>query len=133
MSLLDKYENKKRRKYNLTEEQKKTRDLKMNKDSEKLKVVVKEVVKEEEVKEEEETKEHKELREKEEKEIRDLLKKCIMEDNKKAEEIRRDLNKKPELFQNLNKTFIFDTMKEIFEEKIKNQNKIEIQQVNFLL
>lgn len=128
MSLLDKYENKKRRKYNLTEEQKKTRDLKMNKDSEKLKVVVKEVVKEEE-----ETKEHKELREKEEKEIRDLLKKCIMEDNKKAEEIRRDLNKKPELFQNLNKTFIFDTMKEIFEEKIKNQNKIEIQQVNFLL
>ena len=83
-------------------------------------------MKEEEVKnEKEETEEEKELREKEERNITEILEKYILVENKEAEEIRRILNKKTELFQNLKMTFIFDKMAELYDKKSKSEYKVE--------
>jgi len=130
MSLLAKYEKKKRLKYKLTEKQKEERDKKIEEESVLLIEKKEEDNKEEE---EEETEEEKELREREEGNIIEILKKYILEENREAEEIRRLLNKKTELFQNVKTTFIFDTMLSLFNTKLENDKKIAVQRTNFLI
>lgn len=130
MSLLAKYEKKKRLKYKLTEKQKEERDKKIEEQSVLLIEKKEEDNKEEE---EEETEEQKELREIEEGNVIEILKKYILEENREAEEIRRLLNKKTELFQNVKTTFIFDTMLSLFNTKLENSRKIAVQRTNFLL
>ena len=132
MSLLDKYEKKKRAKYKLTDEQKKDRDRKIDEESEKLETRFM-IEEEEEEEKKEETEEEREIREKEENNMIEILRKYILDENKEAEYIRRKLNRTPELFQNVGTTFIFDKMKEIFNEKYENQRKIVVQRTNFLL
>ena len=126
MSSLGDYEklkSKSRPRYKKTDKQKKDRDEIINNES---KLLESKQIKEEEVKnEKEETEEEKELREKEERNITEILEKYILVENKEAEEIRRILNKKTELFQNLKMTFIFDKMAELYDKKSKSEYKVE--------
>tara|TARA_B110000444_G_C18691094_1_gene524322 strand:- start:230 stop:637 length:408 start_codon:yes stop_codon:yes gene_type:complete len=129
-----KYENMKRRRYVKSKKQRDARDKMIETESELLKSKL--PVEEEEDIEEEETEEEKELREKEEINITNLLTKYIIEENKGAEDIRRLLNRKPELFQHLKMTFILDKMKELNETKIKILIKNRLKtpdKMNFLL
>tara|TARA_B100001989_G_C24443799_1_gene415388 strand:+ start:218 stop:619 length:402 start_codon:yes stop_codon:yes gene_type:complete len=133
MSSLEDYEklkSKLRPRYKKTDKQKNDRDKIINNESKLLES--KKMKEENDEKEIEETEEQKELREKEEKNITKILEKYILEENKEAEEIRRILNKKPELFQNLKMTFIFDKMTELYAKKSNIQYKVE-PQMNFLI